>query len=438
MDSDILEDWNPWWIQQEVPKILLGKGRKIIQKLYSLMDLREILIISGIRRAGKTTLMYQLIDQLLKDGVSPKNILFVNVEDPRFMEENLKTIISAYRQRFSSDGKMYVFLDEIQEMNHWEQWVKSYYERRIDIKFIISGSNSALLIGEYATLLTGRNITMKVFPFAFDEYLTILRGDTVLKDTSLAGTETSDRMIHYLEDFLEHGGFPEPLLRENALFSSVMNQYFQDIIYRDVIYRHRVNPKKVTKLALHLVTNSGNPMSMRKLRNVTGLSFDSLNNFLEYFEEAFLLKKVDAFSFSTQTGLSNQLPRKYYCADTGLRNAIAHRFSMDLGRNAENVVAIELWRRGILFNYWMGRGGKGEVDFAYLNDEGNPVGINVSYANTIEDREIKGLKEFASAMKGNVDQLLLLTKNVNDEIDSGYDGIMIKFVPLWKWLLGEQ
>lgn len=437
MNSDILEDWNPWWRIGTVPPILVGEERKLVQNLTSMMHQREILIISGIRRSGKTTIMYQLIYNLLHDGVNPQNILFVNVEDPRLIEEDLQAIISTYRQTFAPEGRVYVLLDEIQQMKKWEQWLKMYYEQTFDIKFIISGSNSALLMGEYATLLTGRNLTVRVFPFAFDEFITARRGDGELKRGVSMNSEEADRMVHDLEVFLEQGGFPEPIFSKDALHSQLVRQYFQDIIYRDIIFRHGVNPEKVTNLAVHLVTNSGNPMSMRKLRNITGLSFDSLTNFLGYLENAFLLVKVDPFSFSTQSGISHQLPRKYYVADTGLRNVIALRFSRDLGRNAENAVAIELWRQGISFSYWMGKGKQGKVDFAFLGEEGKPVGINVSYSDTIEERETRGLREFESFLKGKVERLLILSKNTSEILES--EGkTPIEVVPLWKWLLGGK
>jgi uncharacterized protein len=437
MDSAILEDWNPWWRLGAVPPVFLGERRTIVSELTSMMDMREILIISGIRRSGKTTIMYQLIENLLQKGIDTRNILFVNIEDPRFMGEDLGSIISSYQQKLAPEGRSYIFLDEIQQMKNWEQWLKMFYEQNREIKFIVSGSNSSLLMGEYATLLTGRNITLRVFPFSFSEYLAIIQRSLSSNSSFQGDTSSRNTMVHNLERFLEFGGFPEPVFTETVRHGDLVSQYFQDIMYRDIVFRHNVNPEKVTNLAVHLVTNSGNPISLRKLRNITGLSFDSLNSYLQYFEDSFLLKKVDTFSFSTQSKLGKQSPLKYFCADTGLRNVIAQRFSHDLGRNAENIVAIELWRRGISFSYWPGRRGKGEVDFVFLGEDGKPIGINVSYTDTIPDREIRGLRTLESTLKGHEGKLFLLTRNSTDQIEAGGE-IPIHVMPLWMWLLDHH
>lgn len=434
MKIQILADWNPWWVSGSIPQVLVGRERSEISELYSMMDKREILILSGVRRSGKTTMMYQLIGKLLErgTGVSPENILFVNVEDPSLVDVDFDTILSTYRQRFTPEGRIYIFLDEIQARKGWELWMKKYYDLGKDIKFVISGSNSTLLQGEYSTSLTGRNITRLVFPISFREYRAFQGLNNEANAVIRGGTEAVDSMIHDLDEYLENGGFPEPFFRGGNYRSSLLSQYFQDIIYRDIVHRHNVNADKVTKLALHLVTNSGNPMTLNRLRNITGLSFDSLRNFITYSEESFLMKRVDMFSFSMRSAISERFPRKYYCVDSGLRNTVSHRFSRDVGRNAENVVAVELWRRGCRFHYWKEK--VREVDFVYLSDDLRPVAINVSYTDIIEDREIQGLKEFARAIKGDVEHLLLLTKNVEDTIE--VDGkTIIEVIPLWKWLL---
>jgi len=214
----------------------------------------------------------------------------------------------------------------------------------------------------------------------------------------------------------------------------LLRQYFTDILYRDIVYRHKVNAEKLTSLAFFLVSNSGNPMTMRRLRGVTGLSFDTLRNLISYLEDAFLIKRVNSFSFSAKTALIERQPKKYYCVDTGLRNAVAHRFSSDSGRSAENAVAVELQRRSVNFSYWHEK--NSEVDFVYISDTGKPIGINVCLSDSLPQREMEGLGKFADSMKNGVDELLLLTRDKRETLETG-NGHRMEAVPLYEWMLGE-
>src|SRR3989344_1011416 len=159
MNIKKLVEWNPWWEDKDPVKELKGMDRPEYTQLLGSIEIKEITIITGIRRSGKSTLMYQMIDNLLKRKIDPKQILFVNLEDKKLTEDNLEDIYESYREILNQDKKAYIFLDEIHKRKGWESWIRKKYDLKTNDKFIISGSCSYLLRKEYSTLLTGRNLT---------------------------------------------------------------------------------------------------------------------------------------------------------------------------------------------------------------------------------------------------------------------------------------
>ncbi|MBU4501474.1 MAG: AAA family ATPase, partial [Nanoarchaeota archaeon] len=171
MDVRKLNEWNPWWENKGLLEELKGAERSLYKDLINSIKIKEITIITGVRRAGKSTLMYQIINNLLKSGVDQKQILFVNLEDKKLTKDTLENIYQSYRENLNIDKKAYIFLDEIHRKDGWESWIRKKYDLKTNDKFIISGSCSYLLKKEYSTLLTGRNLTFEVFPLNFKEFL---------------------------------------------------------------------------------------------------------------------------------------------------------------------------------------------------------------------------------------------------------------------------
>ena len=417
MNIEYLENWNPWWASKEVPEVLRGVDRMINPLIFKSLKEREIIVLTGIRRCGKTTIMYQMIDLLLTD-FKPSQILYVNLDDESLKKESLESIYNTYRQHRNPDEKVFMFLDEIQNIYEWEKFLKKHYDLRDDVKFIVSGSSASLLKKEYSTLLTGRNFTFKIFPLSFKEYLDFSK----ITYGSL-NTVAKSRILHSLSQFLETGGFPEVFFKEKALKNILLKGYFDDIIYKDIVSRHNINARKINDLAVYLLTNISNLFTIRKIRNVTGLSIDSIRDYIYYLEDAFLIGIADYFSYSVKENM--QMPRKSYALDCGLRNIAGFKFSRDEGRLAENLVFIELKRRDREVYYWKN---KGEVDFVLKNENQSLEAINVSYADEIEEREIKPLLDFKENFK-KAKKLIILTKDVEKK-EKGID-----FIPLWKWLL---
>lgn len=414
-------EWNFWWENKEFINELKGKERQAYHDLISSIRIKEIIILTGIRRSGKSTLMYQMIDNLLKQQeIVPEQILFVNLEDKKLVDYSLEQIYGFYRSTINPKKKAYVFLDEVHKRDGWESWIRKKYDLKENCKFVISGSCSYLLKKEFSTLLTGRNLTFEVYPLSFKEFLGF-KGITV-KNVNVLLNRTKYELKNNLISYMQEGGFPEILFAEKEFKFKILAQYFDDILYKDIVDRYNLSSRKVKDFALYLMTNFTGLLSLRNLRNSLGLSYDTLKDYLNYYEEAFLFLLIEHFSYSLKE--QKTLPSKAYCIDNGLRNAVSFKFSKDAGKLAENLILIELKRRGKNLYYWKGRG---EVDFV-VKDE-NLIGINVSYSNEIDPREIKGLLEFKEMYGKRVKKLIILT----DDLEKTEKGI--SYIPLWKFLL---
>jgi predicted AAA+ superfamily ATPase len=425
MELDILNEWNPWWEKKELVARLEGRPRPRYESLIKSVDIREITVITGVRRSGKSTLMYQMIGRLLERGVDPAHILFVNLEDKKLANINLDEIYSTYRENLNPDGKAYIFIDEIHRREGWESWIRKKYDLKTRDKFIISGSCSYLLRREYSTLLTGRNITFDVFPLSFGEFL-LFRGMKIDAKSLEKGTileETKLSVMNSLNKYMKFGGFPEIFFKDNEFKAKLLEQYFDDILYKDIIDRYNLSSQKAKDLALFLMTNFTGTVSLRGIRNSLGLSYDTTKDYLSYLTEAFLLFTMNHFSYSLKE--QKTAASKVYCIDNGLRNAVSFKFSTDTGKLAENAVFVELKRREKDTYYWTNNG---EVDFVIKNKDNSLTAINVSYSDDIGEREVKPLHEFKSSFD-KTKELLILTKNTSQEKDG------IKYVPLWEWFL---
>lgn len=426
MNIEKLTEWNPWWENRELINELKGIKRPSYNQLLESINIREITIITGIRRSGKSTLMYQTIDGLLKKGIGQKQILFVNLEDKKLIKDSLDDIYESYRENLNPDKKAYIFLDEIHKKEGWELWIRKKYDLKTNDKFIISGSCSYLLKKEYSTLLTGRNLTFEVFPLSFSEFLLFnnleINKENMKKKIVLVKTKRS--ILKHLKEYLNLGGFPEVLFKPENFKIKILEQYFDDILYKDIVDRYNLNSNKAKDLALFLITNFTSLTSLRNVRNSLKLSYDTTKDYLSYYIEAFLFFSVDHFSYSFKE--QKTLPSKIYCIDNGLRNAVSFKFSKDEGKLAENLVFVELRRKGEDIYYWKN---KNEVDFVIKNRDNKLNAINISYTDEIDEREIKGLIEFKEKYKEKVKELILLTKDL-DKKEKGID-----FIPLWKWLL---
>lgn len=426
---DVLNEWNPWWFgKKEVLEGLAGIERPEYGEIVKTVDMRETTVITGIRRSGKSTIMYQMIKRLIENGTAPKNILLVNFEDQALIEVPLDEIYSEYRQKINNDKKAYLFLDEVQKKEKWEFWLRKKYDLKTDAKFVVSGSSARLLKKEYSTLLTGRIVSFEIMPLNFKEFLEFskISLDKKMAEKGLIAEQDKPKIQNALGQYLKEGGFPEVFFKEKEQKRLLLTNYFDDIIFKDIVDRHGIKSQKPKELARHLATNLAGNISLRTLRQATELSYGQIKEYLNYLTEAFMFFETNHFSYSLTEQKTR--PSKIYCADNGLRNAVAFKFSKDMGKLAENIVFLELKRRGAETYYWKN---KNEVDFIVKNPDNSLNAINVSYTDEINERETKGLHEFKSQNKRTA-MLLLITKN----LEKTQEGI--EYIPLWKWLLQTE
>ncbi len=361
--KDILNDWSFW---SSKPPSSLTRKVSLPKKLNN--DLA--LIIQGVRRCGKSTLLTQLPTYY---KLNLKQCYYCNFEDPRlldYLDHNLLSkIIEIARENIPADKPCYFFFDEIQNVKGWEKWLHTRFERLKQNFFILTGSNSCLLSGEFASALSGRHLSLELYPFSFAEYKTLLPKNKLV-------------------DYLNFGGFPRSLTFEQPY--QLLQEYFNDIVFRDILKRvHSRSPDAIKQVARMTFETCGSELSYRKIAAVTGLTVDTVKIYLESCEQAYLLFSCPYFAFSEKKQLSR--PKKYYPIDPGLRNSVINKTSRDIGKSLELLVFLHLKRTYGKVFYWQ-EVNKGEVDFVTMqNGEITPYQITL---NKIEPRHEKSLKYF--------------------------------------------
>jgi predicted AAA+ superfamily ATPase len=419
--------WNPWWSGER--DWLKARERDDLLSLKQLFGRKEILTISGVRRSGKTTMLHLLIDHLLKEGVPARNILQLNLEDPAFKDASLYDLYEKYLEFLNPSGKIYVFLDEVQEMEGWQKDLRKLYDGVPGLKIVVTGSNSSLLKGEYATLLTGRTIPYEVYPFSFREIVTY-RG--ILRDFALPTViSRKARIRRAFSEYLLYGGFPEVVNEENTkLKTTLLKEYYTGILTRDVIRRYAIRRTKQYEKAAHfLMSNTTALFSVKNLSGLLDVNAHTLEEYIGYLEDVYLLFGVNHFSYSLKKQIT--YPRKVYCVDNGFINAVSFKFSEDAGRLLENAVYAGIKAGGLECYYWKG---KRECDFVVKDGLAARDAIQVSYslkeAGT-RKRELEGLLE--AMREFNLKKGTILTFDESESIAVG--GVTIEVVPVWQWLL---
>lgn len=421
---DALAPWNPWWHEGTVPKALTGQPRHRVADLLEDLDGPRAVVLTGIRRSGKTTLMYQIAEALLAKNIEPERILYVNLEDLALEDASLSDIMSAHRQAFAPEPPRYLLLDEVQNRSDWARSVRVIVDQKKD-RVAVTGSTSALLEGEAGALLTGRHRTTQVRPLDYPEYLAFhawpLPHDVV-------APHDADTYVHHLDRFLQIGGFPEPNMEDPAKARRTLQHYFTDILQRDLVARRGLDPTKVRALGGYLAKTFARPHTKSSVQKATGLSRNAIREYLEALRSAYVISPCTRFTWSTRPEIAEGYPVKYYLADPGLRNAVTSP-GRDQGRLAENAVANVLERQGHGLHYWKGHGH--EVDFVVVRRDARLDAIQVTYGDEVPDRETAGLEVFWSEIpKNRRGRALVLTRDSED--------LDLQSMPLWRWLVAES
>jgi len=395
----------------------------------------KIITITGVRRSGKTYLMYDLIKKLVKNGIKIENIIYINFEDERL---NLQTsefdfIIQGYRELYpETDLKnIYIFFDEVQNIPDWEKFVRRVYDT-ISQNIYITGSNAQLLSIEIATSLRGRSINYEIFPLSFYEYLQFSG-----IDTDIFSGSNKARIVNAFSSFLLNGGFPETVEYKKEIRDKTLQEYFNVMIYRDLVERYAVTNIPVLKFFIKRVFESiTTPISVNKVYNeLKSMGYkigkNQLYEFIHYAESVYLLLQLKKY---TQSVLKQELAeKKYYCIDNGLLNAVTFRFSGDLGKLLENLVFLELRKAGNDVSF--AKDTK-ECDFLIIKKESPESLIQVSYNLNdpkTKKREIDGLVSLCTRL--NKKEGIILTMDEEETILE--DAIKIEVVPVYKYLLIE-
>lgn len=416
-------------MDQELIKQIIGENQefvqnvKLLQRPFKFEDNGNYVFL-GIRRAGKSYLMFQRIHELMKRGVDIEEILYLNFEDERFIglkSEDLDEIKRVYEETFSS--RPIFFLDEIQIVPGWEKFVRRLADK--SYRVFVTGSNAKMLSSEIATTLGGRFLIQNVYPFSFREFLKFEGFE--LKPNWLYTPGTRNGVVRSFDTYFYNGGFPELLSFEDK--RSWLSGLYQKIFFGDLVARYSLrNSDSMRLLVKKLAESVMQPSSYNRLKNIVSSAGESVGvrtiiDYVGYLQETWLIFSLENYAARFAERESN---RKYYFIDNGILNLFIFRPETLL---LENLVAITLHRqfgeKVYFYNQHI------EVDF-YIPEESwlIQVSYNISDVQTFE-REVNGIVKAAKFL--NAERLQIVTRNDERVIEK--DGLSIEVLPIWKWLI---
>lgn len=393
--------------------------KEYLDQLISGLEKQIIKVVTGVRRCGKSTLFALYIDYLKSTGVSEDQIISVNLEDVE--NENLldyKTLYSYVKQRLCKDRYSYVFIDEVQNCKSFEKAVNSLFIKP-NVDVYITGSNAYMLSGELATLLSGRYITIDMLPLSFKEFCE-------------ASKKTEKTIREIFNNYLRFGSFPYVALleRSDAVVIPYLEGIYSTILLKDVVKREGITDVSLLENIIKFVASSvGSPISIKKISdtiNSSGrkVSVNTVENYLRALKDSYIFYKVERYDIKGRQQLKTL--GKYYLVDSGIRNMLLSSSSSDLGHMIENVVYLELLRRGYKVN--IGKLYEKEVDFVASDMNGRTyyqVAASVLDESTLK-RELEPLQKIAD----NYPKILLTL----DDIGTGRNFAGIRHLNLLDWL----
>jgi predicted AAA+ superfamily ATPase len=408
---------------ENLPKQKLVQRRVYLEWLKSWREKQLIKVVSGVRRCGKSTLFKLYIDWLLQSGVKPEQIISINLEELEYEHLlNYRALYDYIKERLYKGGYTYIFIDEVQNCKDYEKAVDSLFTKK-NTDIYITGSNAYMLSGELATLLSGRYVQISMLPLSFPEYIEIK--DVTRKDLSAA-----------FESYLRYGAFPAAaLLNDKAdLVQSYLDGIYNSIIVKDVAVRLGLtNVSVLTAIVKFLFSNIGSPVSVKRIAdsiNASGrsISVNTVDKYLQALCDGYLFYKADRYDIRGKQHLKTQ--PKYYSVDSGLRELLLASSTPDLGHILENIVYLELIRRGA--KVYIGKAGEKEIDFVAIDINGTTyyqVSASVLDENTLK-RELTPFKKVSD----NHPKVLLTLDDIPRT--ANHDGI--RQLHIIDWLLGKD
>ena len=418
MEKVKLEEFNHWWINKKVDaELALPFKRDIYAEIEKHIDKRFIVALVGLRRVGKTTTMYQIIQSLIERKISPTNILFFSFDE---IVAKLGEVLDAYREMHNKDFRkeiVYVFLDEVQKCNNWENEIKKYYDLYPKLKFIISGSESLFIRRKTKETLAGRIFEFALTPFTFREYL---RFNKIKEEDFKYETKIKPMFLK----FAENGGFPETFSFENERnFKEYIRTLVVDkIVYKDIPRIFKLEDPDFLRVLLELIaTNPGMYIDYQSLSKQFDKDRRVIKDYISYLKESFLIILLGNYRKGSITTLRKK--KRAYPTDTALiylyKPNIEEGF---FGRIVETLAvnkikATSFWKNG------------NEIDIIY---DGIP--IEVKYQEKINSEDFKPVIEFMRKFK--IKEGLIITKN--EEGERKFEEGKIKLIPSWKWFLTQN
>jgi len=421
--QEILYLLNPHWENKPLPAGL--PRQQYLQPLLANLERREVQLLIGSRRVGKTTLMFQAIQRLLVEKQVPANqILYVSLDHLSLTATPIPKILETFRAEFQHprDRRLFIFFDEIQDSPNWAQHVKNIVDFE-EVRLCVAGSSS-LLLERQGSYLTGRALRTAVFPLSYPEFL-------AFKNVVPGPTEPY-RHDGLLIEYLYQGGYPEQILSPHPTY---LTDLLDAVINKDIVRVHGIkNPQVLNKLLLLLAQRIGQRTSHSKLKNLLRVSQDVVRDYISHLMETYLIGEVAKFSYSINEQIYAE--KKYYFADTGLRTALIGQ--RDLGGLAENALYIHLQKRFREVLY--GRANGYEVDFVVL-DQGQPTVFEAKFTDRVGDEELKPIAKFLEKLPGHdllstKIKVTVVTRNLTELRE--YGEMRVELTPLWQLLLHER
>lgn len=415
MEQNKLEEFNHWWIRKEVDtELALPFKRDDYSEIEKHLEKRFILALVGLRRVGKTTTIYQLIQKLIKDNINITNILFFSFDE---VSVKLSDVLETYKEVQKKDlreEKVYVFLDEIQKCKNWENEIKKYYDLYPKLKFIISGSESLFIKKRSKETLAGRIFEFTLSPFTFREYL---RFNNINEEDFKYETKIKP----FFTKYVARGGFPEvfSLGNDRDFKEYVRTIVIDKIVYKDIPNMFKLEDPDFLRVLLELIaTNPGMYIDYLSLSKQFEKDRRVIKDYIKYLRESFLIVLLGNYRKGSITTLRKK--KRAYPAD----NAITSLYKSNIdesffGKMVENVAVTKLkasafWKNG------------NEIDIIH-----NDIPIEVKYQENINGKDFKPLIEFMK--KFNKKEGIIITKN--DERKVKLEEGTIQLIPAWKWLI---
>lgn len=370
-----------------------------LKRIEPMIDTEFIKVITGVRRSGKSYLLLMIRDQLLKRGISEKQIIYLNFENPEYFDLlDYRKLYEYLKKKVDKSKKTYFFFDEIQEVHEWQKLINGL-RVAFDSDIYITGSNASLLSGELASYLTGRYVQIPVLPLTFREYL------------KFKNYEQDDPARHF-NDYLEYGGFPSVVLQDNnQLKRDVLSGIYNSILLRDVAGRATIkNTEVLERAGLFLLGNAGQLISINKIANTLRSSGFKISNntieaYLNLLQDAFLFYKVPRYDIRGKELLKGQ--GKFYAVDLGFVRSQLRRERINRGSKIENLVYLELLSRD--YEVFVGKYDTKEIDFVAKNDSDT---LYIQVTNQIPQNNTRETDNFLHLPTGY--RKIIITNNWDD------------------------